>query len=770
MYQEFPDSSEAPKKPRKSAAGKKSTITSSIVTDAIKAGVNVVMGNTLESIEKSKYKPWEAKAPSGGSGENSRDIPIGSPGCFDGVTFVITGELPSFSRDTCSDIIKRYGGRITGAVSSKTTFLIIGEEPGSSKVNKAKQFNTPTLDEDSFVALVGMFNTSSQSSGNPEVQSVNTQNPLQNEPAIEEIVMREADNEKKTNSIISENIVPKYDVPKPSISETKIKNVSQDTNPSPKKNPNSSKSKKAILISGPPGIGKTSSVQLIAKELGMNCLEFNASDSRNKESIKNHLGVLSGNRSMTEFLTLKTTNKDASIVRSGKTVVVMDEVDGMSGGDRGGATELIKIISDTKVPIICICNDRMSQKIRSLANHCEDIRFKRPGYAQFRSRIMSICHREGLKIDPAAADQLSTATQSDMRQVLNILSTWKLSRDSMTYDEGKKFSTINKKEVTVGPFEVIGRYLNSGSYRDMSFSEKINLYFNDFSLIPLMIQENYIENSSAQAKNINAPPGVGDLMMLSKAADSIAEGDLIGTIIQNSQSWGLLPNHAVMSSVRPSFFMTGRHMSMYTFPGWLGKNSSTQKNQRLLSDLSSHMRNVISGDKTQVRMSYVQPLSMSLTAPLIENGINGIDNVLEIMKIYNLTRDDWDTIQDIQIVPKGVKTPASKIETKVKSAFTRQYNKEYSDGLTKSKSAPKRKLDQEKIKPDLEDVVDDDDDVIDDDGDDGNDSSDSAKDKKPKIDELDDIIVITKSSKSSKGSTSKKASAKKPAARNTRKK
>jgi replication factor C subunit 1 len=43
-----------------------------------------------------------------------------------------------------------------------------------------------------------------------------------------------------------------------------------------------------------------------------------------------------------------------------KTLIIMDEVDGMSSGDRGGITEIIMMIKNTKVPIICICNDRQS--------------------------------------------------------------------------------------------------------------------------------------------------------------------------------------------------------------------------------------------------------------------------------------------------------------------------------------------------------------------------------------------------------------------------
>ena len=54
----------------------------------------------------------------------------------------------------------------------------------------------------------------------------------------------------------------------------------------------------------------------------------------------------------------------------------MDEVDGMSGSDRGGVAKLIQLIKTTKTPIICICNDRQSTKIRSLRNYCLELVFR----------------------------------------------------------------------------------------------------------------------------------------------------------------------------------------------------------------------------------------------------------------------------------------------------------------------------------------------------------------------------------------------------------
>lgn len=73
----------------------------------------------------------------------------------------------------------------------------------------------------------------------------------------------------------------------------------------------------------------------------------------------------------------------------------MDEVDGMSKGDRGGIAEIIHMIKNTTVPIICICNDRQSEKIRSLAGHCFDIRFHKPHKQLIVNRLDEIIRKEG---------------------------------------------------------------------------------------------------------------------------------------------------------------------------------------------------------------------------------------------------------------------------------------------------------------------------------------------------------------------------------------
>jgi replication factor C subunit 1 len=93
----------------------------------------------------------------------------------------------------------------------------------------------------------------------------------------------------------------------------------------------------------------------------------------------------------------------------------MDEVDGMGGGDRGGLTELIRLIDETNVPIICICNDKYHPKLKTLRDHCIDLPFTRPTPLSIINRIIPILNTEGVSYSPNAVEELVKSSNNDLR-------------------------------------------------------------------------------------------------------------------------------------------------------------------------------------------------------------------------------------------------------------------------------------------------------------------------------------------------------------------
>jgi DNA ligase (NAD+) len=83
-----------------------------------------------------------------------RGAVLDGPTPLAGQTFVLTGTLPSLTRDAARERIERLGGRVTSSVTRKTTYVVVGEAPGS-KADDARRLGVRTLDEAAFLQLTG---------------------------------------------------------------------------------------------------------------------------------------------------------------------------------------------------------------------------------------------------------------------------------------------------------------------------------------------------------------------------------------------------------------------------------------------------------------------------------------------------------------------------------------------------------------------------------------------------------------------------------------
>ena len=124
------------------------------------------------------------------------------------------------------------------------------------------------------------------------------------------------------------------------------------------------------------------------------------------------------NRSMGEFFQAANATKK-------RVALIMDEVDGMSSGDRGGMQELIKIIQSTQIPIVCCCNDDAHQKVRALKKYCLCVPFQRPQPQTVMERIINVAKKEGMDLVPEACRQLFEGCNGDLRQMITNLQMWK---------------------------------------------------------------------------------------------------------------------------------------------------------------------------------------------------------------------------------------------------------------------------------------------------------------------------------------------------------
>ena len=134
-----------------------------------------------------------------------------------------------------------------------------------------------------------------------------------------------------------------------------------------------------------------------------------------------------------------------------------------------------------------------------------------------------------------------------------------------------------------------------------------------------------------------------------------------------------MPIHAVFSCVTPSYYIHGSATGRFDFTSWLGNNSKQGKLARLLREIQGHMRLRISGDRHEVRQSYMQTLFDRLVRRFAKEGTEAIDGMIELMDEYYLTREDFDSIIDISLGPNNGEELMKGVSTNAKAAFTRRY-------------------------------------------------------------------------------------------------
>ncbi len=594
-----------------------------------------------------------------------KPLPVGAENCLFGKVFVITGTLESLDRPDAERLIVQYAGEVAKSVAKKCTHALVGTEPGPSKIKDIEERKLVIVNEDELFKMIqtlpGKKVSKEFDAKRAKKEKLATEGKEQPAAVVEAIRNVPANEKLAVQELWTTKYAPQ-DSGKLLANPGPIKKVRDWLNRW--KNPAVVKDKsfkRALLVSGVPGIGKTTTAALLAREAGYDVLEFNASDARSKKRLKEEgFMEIGGNRSLNEFFG----STNPATKRNKKTLIIMDEVDGMGAGDRGGNQELVAAIKKTRIPVICICNDRQKASVKTLANYCEDVRFQRPQAVDIAGRMRVIMENEGFKsIDVGALQLMCASVNNDIRQVLNLLQMLRLRTDRLDASpESFQTSMAEGRHVERNAFTVSPQ-LFSGSTR--SPNKALDLFFHDYDLMPLFIQENYIHAIPA------AQSPVHQMRLFADAADVISYGDLVKDQVMKSQDWGLLPFLGMVSTVVPCAIVRGR-LSRVEFPSWLGKNSSANKSKRVLKELQVHMSAHTCGtDKNEIRLDYIPNLLEPLIRPLETKGQDGIDEVMALMDEYGLTKDDWESM--FLLAGKEERTEA--LDPKLKSAFTRKYNK-----------------------------------------------------------------------------------------------
>ncbi|OJJ47120.1 hypothetical protein ASPZODRAFT_166366 [Penicilliopsis zonata CBS 506.65] len=674
----------------------------------------------------------------------SKEMPVGAENCLAGLTFVFTGVLETLGREEGQSLVKQYGGKVTGAPSSRTSYVVLGSDAGPKKLKTIQDNKIKTINEDGLFELIRRLPANGGDGKAAEKYEAKQKAEQEKIRQMAAEIEEEEKKRKKQAAPAVKEAAPSGSQsvstpPNPTIDDrlwttkyapTSLNMICGNKGPVEKlqawlrdwrKNAKANFKKpgkdgsgiyRSVMIHGPPGIGKTTAAHLIANLEGYDVVETNASDTRSKKLVENGLLGVLDTTSLSGYFS--GTGKKIDSEKK-NLVLIMDEVDGMSAGDRGGVGALAAIAKKTQIPLILICNERRLPKMKPFDNITYELPFRRPTAEQIRARLSTICFREGLKIPPQVLDSLIEGTHADIRQVINMLSTVKLDQKNLDYEKGKEMSKAWEKHIILKPWDIVGKILSAQMFSPSSkatLNDKSELYFNDHEFSYLMLQENYLKTNPALAANYQGKERKLKLLELAdNAASSISDGDLVDRMIHGTQQqWSLMPTHAMFSFVRPASFMYGNMMERPGFTSWLGQNSKQGKLWRYVKEIQGHMRLRATGDRDEIRQQYIPCLWDQIVRKLMDEGKEGVGSIIDFMDSYFLTREDWDALVELGLGPMD--QSVVKLETQTKAAFTRVYNqRSHPLPFVKASNviAPKNTA---KEKPDLEDAIDESDDEV----------------------------------------------------------
>ena len=451
---------------------------------------------------------------------------------------------------------------------------------------------------------------------------------------------------------------------------------------------------RAAIVSGPSGIGKTSSIRVLAKTKGYRIFELNASDKRNKDTINNSVGFLMNN----------TTLSSVDNSTNSKNIIIMDEIDGMTGNeDKGGIKALIDIAKKTKVPIIFICNDIYSPKLKSLINYCYDIRFYRPERRQIVLRLMEICKQEKIFIDNQNLSYIVDNFNCDIRQIINYLDLYSRTKRNISDLKNNCQDVKKDKSVTVGSFDICKILLNKNESSKLNFSQKLDLFFVDFDLIPSMIFENYILTAII---NTNSPKKTESLSKIVQGLEHMSIGDTVENKMKTQMEWSLLPDKGIHSTVIPSNIFSS-YLSFPKFPESYNKITRMIKINKELKELKKIFPNY---SLFEIKNTVGPLLFNIIIDKLVNEGKNGIDKIVDIFTNIGMNANMFkENLLDLQ--SKENQNTYNKINNSIKTSLTKKLNEKFKTSVkphkTRTIMMPQIKVDKDgNLLEDDEDDVD----------------------------------------------------------------
>lgn len=264
---------------------------------------------------------------------------------------------------------------------------------------------------------------------------------------------------------------------------------------------------RAAFLYGPPGVGKTVTVEALANDLNMEFVEKNASDYRTEEAINKFAGLASRYGSLFGV----------------KRLILLDELDGLTGNaDRGGIKAITEVAKNAQTPLVLIAQNAYDSRFTTLRNYCLLIEFKKPTTLEVLKHLTRLCTIEGIQAEENALKFIAHRSGGDVRSAVNDLQALAQDKKQLKYEDVSWLSYRDRQDTI---FNVVRMAMYS---RTCSVAKQaIDLADIDIDMLFEWIYE-------------NVPYHFTDPRDLAKAMESLATADVYRGKIRATQDWSFL--------------------------------------------------------------------------------------------------------------------------------------------------------------------------------------------------------------------------------------
>ncbi|MGC9133197.1 MAG: replication factor C large subunit [Nanopusillaceae archaeon] len=335
--------------------------------------------------------------------------------------------------------------------------------------------------------------------------------------------------------------------------------------------------KKALLLYGPPGVGKTSSIYAIANDLNYEVIEINASDTRNARRLHEKLD---------EAILGKPFFKKGRII-------LIDEVDGMVGfQDKGGIGAIINIIEKSRWPIILTANDPWDLKFRKLRDICNMIEYKKLSVTDIYRQLKRIAANEKLNVDDNVLKALAERSSGDLRSAINDLQTLASMGKEITI---KELEVLGYREREITIFQALGQMFKASTISGATIP------FVNVDMDPEEIKPWIEENISNEYE---------DIREIFSAYNWLSIAITFYGRIFKRQYWDLLKYFTTLMYAGVSLSKEKRYnkFTKYRMPTYVRKLSQNKEIRDKIAELSKNLKQRVHTSTKRIRDVYINML------------------------------------------------------------------------------------------------------------------------------------------------------------------